>query len=168
MTLSPEEHLRREVRAGRARSFIYGTIATLIAIAAFDTLGAEPLAAGAIVAVSAIATWWAHAYSTVLAARLETEEQITWAEVRAALREAWPIVTAAVPATLLAIGATQGYWSLRAAVVAADIVGIVIMALAGLAAARTAHVGRTATVVWIVVAAGIGAVIVIVESAVHH
>ena len=168
MTLSPEEQRAREVRAGRARSFIYGTIATLIAMASFETFGGEPLAAGAIIAVSAIATWWAHAYSTVLAERLTTDRRVTVAEVRDALREAWPIVTAAVPATVLAVGASQGLWSLPSAILVANLIGIGVMGVAGLIAAHAAHVGRAATVAWVLVTAAIGAVIVLVEVAVHH
>jgi hypothetical protein len=165
---SPAERRADVVRAERSRAFIYGTIATLIAMAGFESVGGAPIAAGAIIAVSAVATWWAHAYSTVLAARLTSAHPITPHEVASALREAWPIVTAAIPATLLSIGAGAGLWTLTSAILVANLAGITVMAIAGLIAARSAHAGRLATLGWIAVTAAIGAIIVLVEAAVHR
>ncbi len=154
--------------ADRARSFIYGTIATLIAMAGFETVGGQPIAAGAIIAVSAIATWWAHAYSTVVAERLTGDVPITVHEVTQALRGGWPIVTSAVPAFLLSIGAVAGLWGLPTAILVANLAGIAVMAIAGLIAARSARAGALATAAWVGTTAAIGAVIVIVEAAVHR
>ena len=169
--LEGDRAARRQAIAGRVergRAFIYGTIATLIAMAGFETLGGQPIAAGAIIAVSAIATWWAHAYSTVVAARLESDDRITVHEVVAALREAWPIVIAGVPAFVLSVGATVGLWGLPAAILVANVAGIAVMAIAGLLAARSARVGVLATLGWVAITAGIGATIVLVEAAVHR
>lgn len=156
-------------RAERIKAFIYGTIATLIAVAAFETVGrGAPVAAGAIVAVSALATWFAHAYATVLGERLADPHGLTIGEVVTALRDAWPIVVAAVPATVLVAGATIGLWSLKSAILGADVAGIVVMAVAGFASARVVGAGRLATVAWILVTAAIGFAIVAVELAVHE
>jgi hypothetical protein len=156
-------------RARRVETFVYGTIATLIALAGFESLGLrQPIAAGAIIAVSAVATWFAHAYSTVLGERAASDRPLDRSQVVQALREAFPIVVAAVPATILAVGAAQGFWPLETAIVVANIAGIAVMAGAGLAAARATHASPRGTIVWVVASAAIGAAIVIVELAVHH
>lgn len=156
-------------RAQRIESFVYGTIATLIAMAAFETVGGtDGVQAGAIVIVSAAATWFAHAFSTILGARLALGEPTTWRRIWRGLREAWPIVIAAIPATVLAAGATQGLWTLEGAVRASNLVGVVVMGVAGFAAARVTGASALSTVAWVIGTAAIGIAIVIVELAVHH
>ena len=155
--------------ADRVQAFIYGTIATLIAMAAFEIVDeSDPLAAGAIIVASAIATCLAHAYSALLGDELSEGDSLTLRGIAKVLREAFPIVVAAIPATLLAIGAAAGYWTLEQAVGAANLLGIAIMAGAGLASARAVRATPAMTVVWVVGTAAIGASIVLVELAVHH
>jgi hypothetical protein len=156
-------------RAQRVDSFVYGTIATIIAMAAFDTSGSgDPVAAGAIVIVSAVATWFAHAFSTILGERLAVGESIGLPRVWRGLREAWPIVIAAIPATILAVGATQDLWSLAAAVRVSNIAGVIALGGAGFAAARVMRASALSTTAWVLGTSAIGLTIVLVEIAVHQ
>jgi hypothetical protein len=156
-------------RAKWVESFVYGTIATLIAMAGFEVVnGREPVAAGAIIVVSALATWFAHAYSMILGAEVAQRRAVTPRFIARALREGAPIVYAAVPATIFSMLAAQGFWSLRTAILVGNVAGIIVMAIAGFTAARVTRARPLQTVVWVVVTAAIGLSIVLIEAGVHQ
>jgi hypothetical protein len=160
---------RASRRAERVEAFVYGTIATLIAMAGFEALnGHEPVAAGAIILVSALATWWAHAFSEILGAEVGGRHHVTPRFIANALRTGSPIVIAAIPATVFSAMAVQGFWPLRTAIVISNVTGIVVMGIAGLAAARVTKASPVRTIVWVVVTTAIGGTIVLVEAAVHQ
>ena len=165
--VGPDASASAHERAEWVEEFIYGTIVALIAMAGFDTSGGQPVAAGAIIVVGAAATWVAHAYASLLGHRLAHGRPVTLDEVLRALRGAWPIMVAAVPATLAAAGASVGWWSLQSAIRVADLVGILVLAVAGFAAARVTHAGPAGVIAWTLATAGLGVAIILVEVAVH-
>ena len=165
-TARPGDRPSRAVPSA-GESFVYGTIATLIAMAGFETVGGPSrIAAGAIIAVSAIATWFAHAYlDDRRGARLASDEPITVHEVVAALREAWPIVDRRGPGVRpVASGHAGPLGRSRPRSSSRTSSAIAVMAIAGFLAARSARAGVLATVGWVVVTAAIGATIVVVEA----
>jgi hypothetical protein len=168
---SEEHHLDVETHAAaqQAREFVYGTVAVLIVIAGIDISGSgQAPAAGAIIFVAAVATWLAHAYADTLGVRLAAGRPTTPAEVRRSLREASPIVAAALPATAAAAGAALGFWTLRTGLTIANILALATLAAAGWFAARSSGATRTRAVLSTVVSTSIGLGVVAVELLVHH
>jgi hypothetical protein len=165
--VGPHPSASAQERAEWAEEFIYGTIVALIAMAGFDTSNGHPVAAGAIIVVGAAATWVAHAYASVLGHRLAHAGRVTLDEIVRALRGAWPIMVAAIPATIAAAGASVGWWSLQSAIRVADLVGILVLGGAGFAAARVTQASPVGIVGWVLATAGLGVAIILVELAVH-
>ncbi len=155
--------------AHRAKEFVYGTIAVLIVIAGIEVSGGRGAeAAGAIILVAAVATWLAHAYADVLGVLLTTGRPTTRTDVWRSLRDAVPIVVAALPATAMALGARLDFWTLATGLRAANILALLVLAAAGWFAARGSGAGRLRSLVSTLVSTGIGLGIVAVELLVHH
>ena len=159
--------------AHRATEFVYGTIAVLIVVAGIDISGIDDSgprasAAPAIILVAAIATWLAHAYAETLGLQLTTGRSTRPADIGRALRGAFPIVLAALPATAAAIGSVLGFWTMRTSVTIANILALLVLAAAGWFAARGSGDTRFQSFISAVVSTSIGAAIVAMELLVHH
>ena len=159
--------------AHRATEFVYGTIAVLIVIAGIDISGADlsgdrASAAPAIILVAAIATWLAHAYAETLGLQLTTGRSTSRADIGRALRGAFPIVVAALPATAVSVGAVLGIVPPRASVLLANGLALLVLAAAGWFAARGSGDTRMQSFVSAVVSTSIGLAIVAMELLVHH
>jgi hypothetical protein len=148
--------------------YVYGTIATLVAIAGltFETNPGE-LTTALVVIVGAVAIWFAHALSRLVSRRSEGRVQLTAADILAELRGSWSIVTAAIPATIVFVLAGTGLWTIRTAFWIADIVGVISLAVVGIGTAggRDRPLGRRIAYVLFIVL--VGAAIVLLEAAIH-
>ena len=148
--------------------YIYGTIATLVAIAglSFETNPGE-LTTAAVVIIGAFAIWMAHILARLVSKRSEGHLQLTTADVVDEARRSWSIVTAAIPATIIFILAGAGVWTIRTAFVLADVVGVLALAVIGVGTAGGADrpLGRRVAYVCGLVVVGI--TIVLLEAGVH-
>jgi hypothetical protein len=148
--------------------YVYGTIATLVAIAGltFETNPGELTTAGVVI-VGAIAIWFAHALSRLVSKRSAGHLALQPADVWAELRSSWSIVSAAVPATIIFTLAGVGLWSIQTAFVLADVVGVGALLVVGIGTAGGPErpLGRRiGYVAWLVL---VGVAIVLLEAGVH-
>lgn len=164
-----EAHTDDVERAAWTSELVYGTITVLIAVAGVEIAGVgDGVRAGAIILVGAVATWLAHAYSAVLGRRVIVARRATVAEIRAALRDAWPIMLAAIPSLVAVTGAELGWWSFPTALLFSNGAGIAVLAGAGWIAGRAAHESLRATIGTAVVTASFGVAIIAMEVVVHQ
>jgi hypothetical protein len=148
--------------------YVYGTIATLVAIAGltFETNPGELSTAGVVI-VGAIAIWFAHALSRLVSKRSQGHVTLKIGDVVAELRKSWAIVTAAIPATIVFVLAALHLWTVHAAFYIADMVGVAALAVVGIGTAGGRDrplLGRIAYVVGVVL---VGVAIVLLEASVH-
>jgi len=148
--------------------YVYGTIATLVAIAGltFETNPGE-LTTAAVVIVGAFAIWMAHVLSRVVSKRAGGHREFHVADVVAEAGGSWSIVTAAIPATLIFVLAAAHLWTMHTAFVLADLVGVLSLAVVGIGTAGGSDrplVRRIAYVFGLVL---VGGTIVLLEAGVH-
>lgn len=148
--------------------YVYGTIATLVAIAGL-TFESNPgeLTTALVVIIGAVAIWLAHALSQLVSRRSAEHVQISARDVVVELRSTWSIVSAAIPATVIFVMAGLGVWSISTAFLLADIVGVAALAVVGIATAggRDRPIHRRIT--YVVSVVGVGVAIVLLEAGVH-
>jgi hypothetical protein len=148
--------------------YVYGTIATLVALAGltFQTNPGELTTAGVVI-VGAIAIWLAHILSRIVSKRSGDGLQVRITDVISEARSSWSIVSAAFPATMIFVLAAAHLWSIQTAFVLADIVGVSALAVVGIGTAggndRPLH-RRIAYVMGLVL---VGVAIVLLEAGVH-
>jgi hypothetical protein len=149
---------------------VYGTLAVLIAIAGVEVAGGGvgPTGAGAIILVGAAATWFAHAYATVLGHRVAVGGPATVGQIGHALAHAWPIALAAVPSVVAFGGASLGWWSPGAARGFSNGAGIAVLAGAGWIAGRAAGASLAGQLASTALTASIGVGIVAMELLLHR
>jgi len=145
--------------------YVYGTIATLVAIAGL-TFEAHPgeLTTAAVVIVGAFAIWMAHILSRLVSKRSGGHLQLSVADEA---RSSWSIVTAAIPATVIFMLAAVHLWTMHTAFVLADLVGVLALAVVGFGTAggRDRPLGRRIAYVCGLVLVGV--TIVLLEAGVH-
>lgn len=179
MTDLPPEPVPRHVgnspaaaaRAEWAQEFIYGAMTVVIVIAGLEVTAATVrlgmTRAAAVIVVGAGATWAAHAFSEVIGARLGGT-RTTARDGLAAMRHAWPIIVAALPAAGAMILASAGLWSSQFAIDLSYLISIGILGAAGVAAGRATDLSVARSIGWGIATASVGGVIVLVELALHH
>jgi uncharacterized membrane protein len=159
--------------AGRASvtwlsDYVYGTIATLIAVAGltFET-HPEALTTAGVVVVSAVAIWFAHTLSRLVSKRAWRQLQLTRADVRAELLGSWTIVLAAVPALFVFLLAGLHVWPVHVAFILTDVAGVASLAVVGIGTAggRDRPPGRR--ILYVAGLVAVGAAVVGLESLVH-
>jgi hypothetical protein len=150
-----------------AADYVYGTISTLVALAGltFETHPAALTTAG-IVVVGAVAIWFAHALSGLITQRSWQHLDVRVADVRRELEGSWPIVSAALPTTLLFLLAGVHVLPIHAAFACSDAVGVLGLAAVGVATAGTDRPVRR-RLVYVGGLVSVGLTIVALESLVH-
>jgi hypothetical protein len=148
--------------------YVYGTIATLVAIAGL-TFEANPgeLTTAGVVIVGAVAIWSAHTLSRLVIRRSWQHLRLTWAEVGDELASSWSIVSAAIPATVIFILAGAHLWSMRTAFALAEAVGVLALAVVGIGTAGSANRSVVRRALYVVGLVSVGITIVLLELAVH-
>ncbi len=148
--------------------YVYGTIATLVAIAGltFETNPGALTTAGVVV-VGAVAIWFAHALSQLVIARSWQDLELTRADVRRELQSSWTIVMAAIPGCVVFILAGAGLFTVKTAFTVAEVVGVLALAVVGYGTAggRGRPLGRR--ILYIGGLVLVGVLIVLLELLVH-
>jgi len=149
--------------------YVYGTISTLVTIAAL-TFEPNPhaLTTAGVVVVGAVAIWLAHALSQLVILRSWQHLELRRADVAAELRGSWSIVTAAIPASIIFVLSGIGLFALKwTAFTLAEIVGVLALAVVGYGTAG----GRGRPIVRRLLYIGglvlVGVLIVLLELLVH-
>jgi len=148
--------------------YIYGTIATLVAIAGltFEKYPGELSTAGVVI-VGAVAIWFAHTLSRLVSRRSQGHIELTVGDVFAELRSSWSIVTAAIPATIVFVLAAFHLWTIRSAFVIADIVGVGALAVVGIGTAGGRDRALLRRIAYVAAVVLVGVTIVLLEAGVH-
>ena len=151
-------------RSGKRRAAgIYGAIITAAILA---TAGSE-LHTGALVAtvvITLVVYWLAEEYAELLGEQMEGGLVPTWDYIRGALSATWPMVTASfVPLLALVVARLAG-----ASIPVADNIGlavaIVLLAVHGWLAARSAQLRGVQLVFTTAVAVGLGLIMVLLKD----
>jgi hypothetical protein len=148
--------------------YVYGTIATLIAVASV-TFEAHPEAlttAGLLVA-GAVAIWLAHSLSRLVTKRAWAHLRLTRADIRHELWGSWSILSAAVPALLLFLLAGLRVWSVHVAFVLTNVVGVAALAVVGIGTVGGRDRPLGLRIVYVVGLVAVGLAIVGLEALVH-
>jgi hypothetical protein len=148
--------------------YVYGTIATLVAIAGltFETNPGELTTAGVVI-IGAFAIWMAHILSRLVSKRSGGHLQLTPADIVAEARSSWSIVAAAVPATIIFVLAGAHLWTMHTAFVLADVVGVAALAVVGIGTAGGSDRPLGRRVVYVCSLVVVGIAIVLLEAGVH-
>jgi hypothetical protein len=148
--------------------YVYGTIATLVAIAGltFETNPGE-LTTAAVVIIGAFAIWMAHIVSRLVSKRSAGHIQLKLADVLAEARSSWSIVTAAIPATIIFILAGAHVWTMHTAFVLADVIGVLALAVVGIGTAGGSDRPLARRIAYVCGLVVVGIAIVLLEAGVH-
>jgi hypothetical protein len=148
--------------------YVYGTIATLVAIAGltFESNPGELTTAGVVI-VGAVAIWFAHTLSRLVSMRSQGHINLRPSDVWGELRHSWSIVTAAIPATIIFVLAGMGLWSIHVAFVLADVVGVGALLVVGIGTAGGTERPLTRRIGYVSMVVLVGVAIVLLESGVH-
>ncbi len=150
--------------------YVYGTIATLVAILGL-TFEPHPdaLSVGAVIIIGAVAIWLAHGMSQVVAERRRRPTlTMPVRDIAAEFASSWAIVSAAVPATIVMILAEVGVYSTTTGLRVAQIVGVLALAAVGIATAGGPRRSVYRRVGYVTLVTGVGVLIVLLESAAHR
>lgn len=160
---------RLEALRPRLAGFIYGTILALsVLVTGARAFPDEPGHVAALVAVTCGVFWVAHVYAHGLGHSVMHDEHLSLAELRRIARREGSIVEAAVPPIAALLLGAIGILSARAAVWLAFSLGLVVLAVQGLAFARFEHLGRPATALVVGVNLALGLVLVALKLVVTH
>ena len=148
--------------------YVYGTIATLVAIAGltFESNPGELTTAGVVI-VGAVAIWFAHTLSRLVSMRSQGHINLRPSDVWGELRHSWSIVTAAIPATIIFVLAGMGLWSIHVAFVLAYVVGVGALLVVGIGTAGGTERPLTRRIGYVSMVVLVGVAIVLLESGVH-
>ena len=148
--------------------YVYGTIATLVAIAGL-TFEKNPgaLTTAGVVVVGAVAIWLAHALSQLVTRRSWSHLELTRADVAGELRSSWSIVSAAIPATIVFVLAGAHVFSVKAAFTLAEVIGVLALAVVGVGTVGDGGRPLGRRVLYVGGMVLVGVLIVLLELAVH-
>jgi hypothetical protein len=150
-------------------AFIYGTLAGLAAVLGIETgQGASWLTAASIIVAGSLTMWVAHAYCGLLGRGIAEERPFSDHALSKALRDEWPVAVAGLPLVLPLLAVAVGLWSLDTALLVSSLVGVTIFALIGIAAGVTMEARWLDRLVLVLVSAGLGVLILMVELALKH
>jgi hypothetical protein len=140
---------------------IYGTIvATAIVAGLGERPSVSPSRALWILLASGVFFWAAHAYATLLAARIQEHRRTRRADVRAALSRDWPLFQASIPLAAPLVLGWLGIVGDRLALALATAVGIVTLIALGVGFARREGYGLAGIVAAASINAAVGLFII--------
>jgi hypothetical protein len=155
--------------AHRLSEYIYGTVSGLVALAGVDAGSVAQWWKAALAVVSgAVAIWLAHAYAVLISRQIVVGGQPSARALGEALESSWPVVTAGLTLAVPLFGVPLGLYGLDRALLVSSGLGIVILALMGVAAGGAAHASRIQRIALIVLSCGLGVLVVAVGLAVHN
>lgn len=161
---------RKQLASERVRGYVYGTIGVLVAVGA---MGAEPghlraAVAALVVFVGAVAIWFAHVFSELVAERVRQGHRVGLTGTRALLKSSWPIVAASLPSVAAICLGWAGWWSVETSLRISTALAVVALGLAGYLASRFSGERVLGAGFDVVAAASLGVVIALLEFAVYH
>jgi len=149
-------------------AYVYGTIATLVAIGGLEfEKHLNAVSATGVIVVGAIAIWLAHTVSHLVARRARDGADLNVADVMAELRSSWPIVSAALPGAVVMIIAAFGAWTASTGLVIDEVIGVVALAAVGIATAGGAQRSLARRFVYVASLTAVGLAIVGLEVGAH-
>lgn len=164
-----ENHKPQRIDGHRLTEFIYGTVTALVAVAGIDAAQVSAGYTAALVVIAGgMAIWLAHAYSTLMSNRITSGRRIDSRYAAKALRDSWPIVSAAALVSLPLLGDAVSLYSVDTALWLANAVGVLILALVGFAAGAITNEHWTRRILLVLLSSGLGLFVVAVELAIHH
>jgi hypothetical protein len=154
--------------AHRLSEFIYGTVTGLVAVAGVDAGSVVEWWKAALVVVSgAVAIWLAHAYASLISRQIAGGGQPSARALVQALEISWPVVTAGLLIAAPLLGVPLGLFGLDRALLISSGLGVVSLALMGVAAGAAARASRIQRIALTVLSSALGLVVVAVGLAVH-
>lgn len=164
-----ENHKTRVIDGHRLTEFIYGTVTAFVAVAGIDIEHLPSWYTAALMVITGgVAIWLAHAYATLMSNRITSGKRIKGRDIAEALYSSWPIVTAAILVALPFIGAPLSLYTMNTAVWLANIVGVLILLLVGIAAGSIAQESWSRRVLLAIISVGLGLLIVTIKLAIPH
>lgn len=148
--------------------YVYGSISTLVAIAGltFETNPGALTTAGVVV-VGAIAIWLAHTLSRLVTMRSWQRLSLTRADVRFELLKTWPILAAAIPATIVFVLSGLHLFEVKTAFTVAEVVGVLGLAVVGVGTVGGSEQPLGRRILYVAGLVGVGVMIVLLELVVH-
>ena len=148
--------------------YVYGTIATLVAIAGLtNEKYPGALTTAGVVVVGAVAIWLAHALSQLVSRRSWSHLELTASDVVAELRGSWSIVSAAIPASIIFVLAGAHVFTIGTAFTLAEVVGVLALAVVGVGTVGGSERPLGRRLLYVVGLVLVGVLIVLLELAVH-
>ncbi len=132
----------------------------------FETNPGAVTTAGVVV-IGAVAIWFAHTLSRLVATRSWEHLEIHWSDVGDQLAGSWSIVAAAIPATVIFTLAGLHLFEVRTAFVVADVVGVLALAVVGIGTVGGPERSLRRRILYVVGLVSVGVMIVVLESVIH-
>ncbi len=160
---------RKPLDGHRLSEFIYGLVTGMVAVVGIDAgQTASWWNAALVVLAGAVAIWIAHGYSTLMSRRITTGKRAEGRDLAKALGDSWPVVSAGFVLALPILGAGLGLYQLETALIASSLVGVIFLALIGVAAGVVTRESWPRRILLVLLSSGLGIGVVLVELAVHH
>lgn len=160
---------REPIDGHRLSEFIYGLVTGLVAVVGIDARHAASWWSAALVVLAgAAAIWIAHGYSTLMSWRITTGKRAEARDLVKALRQSWPIVSAGLVLALPMLGVGLGFYRLGTALIASSFIGVILLALIGVAAGAATHESWPRRIVLVLLSSGLGIGVILIELALHH
>jgi hypothetical protein len=161
--------LARADMGERLAGFIYGTVVVLGAVVAgAKAYSHEAGQIAALVAATAVVLWLAHVYAHALGHSVAHNEHLSLAEVGHIARREGSIVEAAVPPVAALLLGAFGVISTHAAVWIAFGLGLVVLAVEGIAFARVERLALVGTVAVVALNLSLGALLIGLKLLLTH
>jgi hypothetical protein len=149
-------------------AYVYGTIATLVAIGSLTfEKHPNPVSSTGVIVVGATAIWLAHAVSNMVARRARDGANLHASDIMSELRSSWPIVSAAIPGAVVMAIACFGLWTASTGLVIDEVIGVVALAAVGVATAGGSQRSLARRLVYVAALTAVGLAIVGLEVAAH-
>lgn len=167
--MADESAQPKPLNGHRLSEFIYGTVTGMVAVVGIDSgADASGWEALLIVVAGAAAIWVAHAYATLMSHRITSGRRAEGRDLVEALRSSWPVVSAGLLLAAPLLGVVFGVYALQTGLGLSSIMGVLILALIGIAAGIVTHETWPRRIVLVLLSCGLGLAIVVIELAVHH
>jgi hypothetical protein len=147
--------------ADRLGAFVYGTIVVLsVIVAGAKAYPDDTTRIAALVAVTTLVFWLAHAYAHALTHSVRTGQRLTFDEVRRIGRHEAGLIQAGVPSIAVLLLGSLDVLDVDTAVWLALAFGLVVLAVQGFVFARVERLGPTSTVAVVAINVALGLLLV--------
>ena len=167
-TVSENSELKR-IDGHRLTEFIYGTVIALVALLGIDAGHASVWQFAVFdVAAGGVAIWLAHAYSTLMSNRMMGGRRIDGPAICKALWGSRPIISAAILISLPFLGVAVSLYDMQTALVFANTVGVLILAIVGFLAGVSTGESWMRRIILVFLSIGIGLFVIAAKLIIHR